>query len=144
MAVKPIPWRVSWDLPDKTQAGVSAGTFDELVVGELVHVEHLGQKSYFVRVGALTVWVSQGKSGETIVSHVELRGEDVPGLRKQLDAMLNSGQAQPLVTPKWKPKETEFWDNIQKSADTVKSAPVWSQGGIVLSKNFEGQHEDED
>lgn len=32
----------------------------------------------------------------------------------------------------------EFWAAVRKSAERVRGLPTWTQGGIVLSDNFEG------
>lgn len=37
-----------------------------------------------------------------------------------------------------KQTNAEFWAAIYRSAARVKGLPTWTQGGIVLSDNFEG------
>ncbi len=105
---KPLPWRANWDMPDGTRVEVkNLGSFDELVVGELIHVEEMNDHNYFVSLGPLAFWIHRGRGGGSTITHAEIRGADDKDTREkkaQLQAMLDGRyDGDGIVTPKWKP-----------------------------------------
>ena len=60
-------WRILSHRPSGAFEVQNEGIFDELVVDHWLHIEHMDERAWMIRVGEMGIWVDVQGDGEVIV-----------------------------------------------------------------------------